>query len=47
MSMSTDEQEDLSLPSSEDENEEKDTDTDYCPESSEKIFSSEHSSDEG
>lgn len=39
MSMSTDEQEDLSVPSSEDE----DKDTDYCPESAE----NEHSSDEG
>lgn len=47
MSMSTDDREDLSVPSSEDENEEKDTDTDYCPESAENFFSSEHSSDEG
>lgn len=47
MSMSTDEREDLSVPSSEDENEEKDTDTDYCPESAENFLSSEYSLDEG
>lgn len=45
--MSTDEREDLSVPSSEDENKEKDTDTDYCPESAENFLSSEYSLDEG
>lgn len=47
MSMSTHEREDLSVPSSEDENEEEDTDTDYYPESAENCLSSEHSLDEG
>lgn len=45
--MSTDEQKDVSVPSSEDENEDKDNDTDYCPKSAEKFLSSELSSDEG
>lgn len=46
--MSTDhEREDVSVPSSEDENEDKDIDTDYCPESTEEFLSSELSSDEG
>lgn len=47
MGMSTDEQEDISIPSSEDENEDKNNDTDYCPESAEEFLSSELSSDEG
>lgn len=47
MSMSTDEQEDLSVPSSEDENEDKDNDTNYCLESAEEFLSSELSSNEG
>lgn len=38
MSISTDEQEDLSVPSSEDENE--DNETDYCPESADEFLSS-------
>lgn len=45
--MSTDEQEDVSVPFSEDENEDKDNDTDYCPQSAEEFLSSELSSDEG
>lgn len=47
MGISTDEQEDISIPSSEDENEDKNNDTDYCPESAEEFLSSELSSDEG
>lgn len=40
MSISTDEQEDLSVPSSEDENEDKDNETDYCRESADEFLSS-------
>lgn len=34
---SDDEREDISVPSSEDENEDKDTDTEYCAESAENL----------
>lgn len=44
---SGDEREDISVPSSEDENEDKDTDTEYCAESAENFLSSGHSLDEG
>lgn len=46
VSVSTDKQ-DVSVPSSEDENEDKNNDTDYCPEPAEKFLSSELSSDKG
>ncbi|XP_062591092.1 uncharacterized protein LOC134252615 [Saccostrea cucullata] len=46
ISMSTEEQDDLSDPSSEDENEDKNNDTDYFPESAEEFLSSEISSDD-